>query len=201
MKRKNILLFAFAALFAVSCGQSESTEENTAEEVTYSVDASNSTINWRGAENAEHFHVGTVALKDGSLTMKGDELVSGSFTVDMNSITSATEGYPAEKLAYLNSHLKDTAFFFVSDFPEVTVDAMAYNDGKLNAKFSILGTEIEQEVPVTIKHDEKGASIVGKFKLNIAGTKMPYLSEKNEETGAPSLNPELEFDIDIKLKK
>ena len=200
MKRNSILLFAAAALFAVSCSDAESTEENTAEEVSYTADVANSTINWRGAENDEHFHTGTIKLKEGSLTMKGDELISGSFTVDMNSISAATEGYPAEKMAYLNAHLKDTAFFFTADHPEVMVEALSYKEGKMNAKFTILGVELEQEVPVTITQDDKGAAIAGKFTLDISKTKMPYLSEKNEG-GGPALKPGLEFEIDLKLNK
>jgi polyisoprenoid-binding protein YceI len=199
MKKNSILLFAAAALFTVSCG--ESTTEETIEEVSYSADVKSSTISWRGAENDEHFHTGTISLKEGSLTMKGDEVVSGTFTVDMKTINAKTEGYPAEKMAYLNSHLADTAFFFVSDFPEVSVDILSYSKGKMKARFSILGSELEQDIAVTLKQDDKGASIVGKFKLNIETLNMPYLNEKNEETAKPALMPELEFDINLVLKK
>lgn len=196
-----MLLFASIALFAASCGGDTNEEQAVIEEVTFTADPEASVINWRGGENEQHFHVGTIKLKDGSITMKGDELVNGNFTVDMSTINSSTEGYPAEKLAYLNNHLKDTAFFFVSDFPEVTVDLGTYNDGKVNATFNILGSEISQEVPVTISSDEKEASIKGKFTLDISKSKIQYLSKVNEETGMPALKPELEFDIDIKLKK
>ncbi len=200
MKRTSMLLFAAAALFMVSCG-GENTEETTVEEVSYTADASASTISWKGEENEQHFHVGSIKLKEGSLTMKGDELVSGSFVVDMNSINSSTEGYPAEKLAYLNSHLMDTAFFFVAEHPEVKVDLNSYADGKLNATFHLLGTEITQDAPVTIEQDENGAVIKGKFGLDISSTTMPYLKEVNEETGGPALKPELQFEVNIVLKK
>lgn len=200
MKKKSILLFVGASLFLASCG-GENTPDETVEEVAYSADVKGSTINWRGAENAEHFHTGTIALKSGTLTLKGEEVVAGQFVVDMNSISANTEGYPAEKLAYLNSHLTDTAFFFVSDFPEVTVDVLSYSMGKMKARFSLLGSELEQEVPVKITSDEKEAAITGKFKLNIESLNMPYLKEVNEETGKPALMPELEFDLNIVLKK
>jgi len=201
MRKTSMLLFASIALLSVACSDGSSEEQNEVEAVSYTADTETSTINWRGGENDQHFHVGTVNLKDGMITMKGDELVDGNFTVDMSTITSSTEGYPAEKLAYLNNHLKDTAFFFVSDFPEVTVKLNSYKEGTLNATFNILGNELTQDVPVAISSDEKGASIKGKFNLDITNSKLPYLSTVNEETGKPALQPELEFDIDIQLKK
>ena len=197
MKLKNMFLMIAGTAILASCG----TKNEEAEAVTYSVDAAASTINWRGAENEQHFHTGTVSFAEGSLTLTGDEVTAGTFVVDMNTIVANTEGYPAAKMEYLTSHLKDTDFFLVSENPKVTVDVKSYKDGKMQAVFTILGTTIEQEVPVTLTTDEKGASITGKFKLDISSINMPYAKEINEETGKPSLQPELEFDMNIVLKK
>lgn len=195
--KKTMLFFAVAGILA-SCGTKE--EEKVADHVL-TADTKASTIEWRGAENAEHFHVGVISLKEGSLTMNGDSLVGGRFVVDMSSIEAKTEGYPAEKLAYLTSHLKDTAFFFVAENPEVSVDIHSYANGKMKATFNILGAAIEQEVLVKLTADEKGATIVGDFKLDVSSTSMPYAKEINPETGKPALMPELEFKINLVLKK
>jgi hypothetical protein len=195
--KKTMLLFAVAGLMA-SCGTKE--EEKVADTVL-SADTKASTIEWRGAENEEHFHVGVISLKEGSLTMNGDSLVSGRFVVDMGSIEAKTEGYPAEKMAYLSTHLKDTAFFFIAENPEVSVDIHSYADGKMKATFNVLGVAIEQEVPVKLTTTDKGASITGDFKLDISSTNMPYAQEINPETGKPSLMPELEFKINLVLNK
>lgn len=195
--KKTMLFFAVAGLLA-ACGTKE--EEKVADHVL-TADTKASTIEWKGAENAEHFHVGVISLKEGSLTMNGDSLVGGRFVVDMASIEAKTEGYPAEKLAYLGTHLKDTAFFFVAENPEVSVDVHSYTDGKMKATFNILGVAIEQEVPVKLTSDDKGATISGDFKIDISSTNMPYTKEINPETGKPSLIPELEFKINLVLKK
>jgi polyisoprenoid-binding protein YceI len=195
--KKTMLFFAVASILA-SCGTKEA--EKIADHVL-SADTKASTIEWRGAENAEHFHVGVISLKEGNLTMNGDSLVSGRFVVDMGSIEAKTEGYPSEKLAYLTTHLKDTAFFFVAQNPEVSVDIHSYNDGKMKATFNVLGASIEQEVPVKLTTTEKGATITGDFKLDISSTSMPYAKEINPETGKPSLIPELEFKINLVLNK
>jgi hypothetical protein len=199
MKLINVFMTGAIAVSLAACGSKESEEK--VEDVVYSADIKASTIEWRGEENAEHFHQGTVALKEGSLTMNGEELVSGRFVVDMSTITPKTEGYPAAKLDYLSTHLKDTAFFFVAEHPEVSVDINSYSNGKLSATFNILGQSIEQEVPVKITHDEKGATIKGEFKLDISKTNMPYAKEINPETNKPALVPELGFKIDLVLKK
>jgi len=197
MKMKNMFLLIAGTALLASCGS----KSEELESVTYSVDVKESTINWRGAENEQHFHTGTVAFAEGSLTMTGDEVTGGTFTVDMNTIVANTEGYPEAKLEYLSSHLKDADFFSVSENAKVTVEVKSYKDGKMKAVFNILGTAVEQEVPVVLKADDKGATIQGKFKLDISETNMPYAKEINEETGKPALQPELEFDMNVVLKK
>jgi polyisoprenoid-binding protein YceI len=199
MKLMNLMMAVAAVGTLASCGGN--TEEQEVAEVTFSANTKASVIEWKGAENDEHFHVGTISLSEGSITMKGEELTGGKFVVDMNSIVPTTEGYPAEKLDYLASHLKDTAFFFVSDFPQVTVDVHSYADGKMKATFNLLGAAIEQEVPVKLTQTNDEVSIKGAFKLDVSSAKMPYAQGINEETGKPALKPELEFNIDLKLKK
>lgn len=199
MKILNLIIATAAVGMLASCGNQ--TEEAEVTETTYTADTKASVINWKGGENDQHFHVGTISLSEGTITMKGEEVTGGHFVVDMSSINATTEGYPKEKLDYLTAHLKDTAFFFVSDFPQVTVDVEGYKDGKMNATFNILGTKITQEVPVKLTSNESSVEIKGAFKLDISSTSMPYAKGINEETGKPALQPELEFDIDLKLKK
>lgn len=193
-----MLMAAFTGVL-LSCGNNE-TEEKV-EDVSYTADVKASTIEWKGEENAEHFHVGTVNLKEGNLVMNGDSIVSGKFIVDMSTITPTTEGYPAEKLAYLSTHLKDTAFFFVAQNPEVSVDVHSYSNGKMKATFNILGGTVDAEVPVKLTSDDKGATITGDFKLDISKVNMPYSKEINPETNKPALVPELGFKINLVLKK
>jgi hypothetical protein len=199
MKLINLILLGSAVAMMSSCGNGE--KEEKVEDVVFNADVKTSTIEWKGMENDQHFHVGTVMLKEGNLTMNGDQVVGGHFVVDMSTITAKTEGYPVEKLDYLNTHLKDTAFFFVAQHPDVTVDVTSYEKGKLKATFNILGASIEQEVPVKLTSDEKGATITGDFKLDISSVNIPYAKEINPETNKPALVPSLDFKINLVLKK
>lgn len=195
---KKLLFLFFAAGVLASCSNQEESNVEV-KEVTMNADTKASIISWRGEENAQHFHTGTIALKEGHLSMKGDSVVGGHFVIDMNSINAATEGYPAEKMAKLNAHLRDSSIFNVAKFPETVVHVNSYKDGQLDAEFTVMGIKFNQVVPVKITNSDKGATITGDIKLNISPIKMPYALEINPETNQPALNPELQFNLNIVL--
>lgn len=198
MKIKNLALGVLVAGFVASCGTAE---EPKVENVTYKVDTKASTITWHGEENEMHFHDGVVSFKEGALVMNGDSLVSANFVVDMSTIDAKTEGYPAEKMAYLNLHLRDSTIFNIAKYPTSTVVVNGFKDGKLDAEFEVLGVKFKQEVPATVKTTEKGASIEADFKLDITPAKVPFAAVINPETNAPALNPNIGFKINVVLNK
>ena len=73
------------------------------------------TITWTG-KKVTGSHTGTIELQEGTLIMEGNELVGGSFTVNMTSIqvTDLEAGKGKEKL---EGHLKTDEFFGVNKFP------------------------------------------------------------------------------------
>jgi polyisoprenoid-binding protein YceI len=73
-------------------------------------DAEKTSLLWLG-EKVTGQHNGTINLKDGWLSLKDDKIVSGEFTVDMNSMKDA------DKSAKLEGHLKSDDFFGVDKFP------------------------------------------------------------------------------------
>jgi polyisoprenoid-binding protein YceI len=73
-------------------------------------DAEKTSFLWLG-EKVTGQHNGTINLKDGWLSLKDDKIVSGEFTVDMNSMKDA------DKSAKLEGHLKSDDFFGVDKFP------------------------------------------------------------------------------------
>ncbi|MES2800292.1 MAG: YceI family protein [Bacteroidota bacterium] len=197
MNIKNLALGVLVAGFVASCGTTETKVEN----VTLSADTKASTIEWRGEENDLHFHTGTIALKEGELIMNGDSVVSGKFVVDMNSIDAKTEGYPAEKMAYLNLHLRDSTIFNVAKFPTATVTVLGYKNGKIDAEFEVLGVKMKQEVPAKLTSTATSATLAADFQLNITDAKIPFAQVINPETSLPALNPNLTFKINLVLKK
>jgi len=68
------------------------------------VDTEKSTVIWKGYKPTGS-HTGTINLTSGSLVMKGDNLVGGSFQVDMSTIKDK------ENNSKLENHLKSKDFF------------------------------------------------------------------------------------------
>ncbi|MFV0417123.1 MAG: YceI family protein [Dysgonomonas sp.] len=120
-------LFALSVLlFAVSCNTSvknkvEGTDAQAAASgtgVELTVDTAASSIHWKGSKIGGSHH-GTIALKSGSLAVNGEEVVSGSFTIDMNAIVDEdlTQKDMNEMLV---NHLKSEDFFDVAKYPQST---------------------------------------------------------------------------------
>lgn len=205
MKKFGILFLAAGTLSLGACTSSvEENEAEVVETVTYTLDAANSTLGWAASMSPEYGHTGTVDFKSGSITMEGEELTGGSFVVDMSTIKNTDQG--AEKAAALEGHLKGTLvdedhpqnmFFNTPEHPKVEVKLGEYKDGKLTTTLMVLGSEITQDVPVTITSDENGASIKGKFSMDFSSLGMPGLAPS--EHGA--ISPNFEFDLNLVLTK
>lgn len=200
MKKKNILAVISLAFIAVSCGN-DTPEVVVVEDTVYTLNTEESTLWWRGEENADHFHTGNISFAEGTFTMNGDKVVSGDFKIDPNTLAPNTEGYPAEKMAYLKSHLLDTAFLFTAEYPNITVKTAEYKNGKLMTTINVRGVDLETEVPVSFEQKENELNIKGEFTIDFAKSMMPYLIDINTETGAPGAKSGFQFKMDLKLSK
>ncbi|AZA86382.1 YceI family protein [Chryseobacterium shandongense] len=77
-----------------------------------------SDVQWWGykiAKSESSSHYGTVKVKSGEMVMKGNQLVGGTFVLDMTSI-NATD-LSGEYQQKLNGHLKNGDFFEVEKYP------------------------------------------------------------------------------------
>jgi polyisoprenoid-binding protein YceI len=79
-------------------------------QVKMNADPEKTTLQWLG-EKVMGQHTGTINLKDGWLTMKNNQIVSGEFNIDMTSIKESESNQMLEK------HLKSDDFFSVEKFP------------------------------------------------------------------------------------
>ena len=192
MKAFNLLFVAAAALSLASCGE-------TAEKVTYSLDAKASSLEWTGSKNPNYFHIGSVNVTEGSIEMEGDKLVAGSFKIDRNSINSEDPNLPADKLPMLVGHLKDTSFFFVTDFPEVNVFVNGYENGKLATTINVRGVELKQDIVVKLTTDDKKATIKGKFEVDFSKLNMKGMQPDPGST--EHVLPTISFDLNLSLTK
>jgi len=100
------------------------------------VNTSKSQVKWFGKKITGQ-HEGTIQLKSGHFELQDDQIVSGNFVVDMQTITNTDlkdEGYNQK----LVNHLKSDDFFGVSTFP--TADFTVTESSKfMNGKATISG--------------------------------------------------------------
>ena len=81
----------------------------------------NSNVQWWGykiAKTEASSHNGVLTVKAGDVVMKGNNIVGGTFSLDMNSI-NATD-LSGEYQTKLNNHLKNGDFFETDKFPTAT---------------------------------------------------------------------------------
>jgi polyisoprenoid-binding protein YceI len=161
------LMFLAVVGFLASCSQAPAGEEaktgetkevtQTEEAKTLNVDLAASKMMWEGSKVTGK-HNGTINLKSGSLQVKGNELVGGSFVIDMNSIavTDLKENQGKEKL---EKHLKTGDFFETEKYSEgkfeiTGVKAQAGEgtthivSGNLTLKDKSVGIEIPANVKI-----------------------------------------------------
>ena len=213
MKKASVFFLAATALFVASCSSSdEATDDNGTDEaveaVVYNLDAASTTLSWHAEMNPEYGHDGTVNITEGTVSMVGDALESGSFSIDMNSIAVTDEGMDDEKKGYLAAHLKGTApdpdhpqnmFWNTPDFPSATVTLNSYVDGQLELTVNVIGQDVKKTVPATIKMDGDKAMISGDFSIEFSDMGIPGFMA-DPETGE-GISPSVEFSLNAVLSK
>jgi polyisoprenoid-binding protein YceI len=92
----------------------------TVQDGVYRVDGEKSVIEWSG-RNINNRHHGRITISSGEIVVSNGLPVSGSFVLDMNSITNLDlqdEGWRG----LLHRHLKSEDFFDVENYPTTTFD-------------------------------------------------------------------------------
>ncbi|WP_274476302.1 YceI family protein [Mangrovimonas aestuarii] len=222
MKRTLLNMFVVMALaFGTSSCKEKAKEADTteaqpaavAESLTnnYTADADNSIIEWKGSKPTGT-HNGTINIETGTLQVKDGEILSGTFLIDMNSITVLDlEG---EYKNNLESHLKGTVegkedhFFNVAKFPTGTFEItetkpmdggllllsgnLSLKDSKHNISFPV--TVTTEGDYITIKSEEFAIDRT-KWGVNY-GSKTIF-----EDLGDKFVNDDIVLAVNIKAKK
>lgn len=121
---KSILSLAFLATLAWACGpKGTAVETSDAKAVasadnatTLSVKNDVSKVTWIGSKPGGK-HNGTIDITNGSISVNGDEIVAGSFTIDINTIADLDMAGSGGQ-AKLEGHLKSPDFFDAANHPE-----------------------------------------------------------------------------------
>lgn len=172
-KIKSIFPLAFIALFTfTSCNnpkeQAETTTETAVTEAAYNILPDNSSlVTWKGVMLGIKEHTGTVAFKEGSLTIKNNSVAGGSFTVDLTSITptdanyDAKSGYGPEKLV---QHLQSPDFFDVANYPTATFVINSAEGNTAKGVLTVRGKSNEETLTdITVSESEGIVTASGKL--------------------------------------
>lgn len=199
--KKTILYAASLAFFAIgmsACGSA------TEEAVTYELDATTSTLEWKGDyADGSHSHNGTVAIAEGSMSFMGETFEKGSFTVDLTTIKS--ELTPETGANDLIGHLSSPDFFNSAAFPKVAVTIDKVNASEIDATLDIAGKKLAAKIPVkTTKtadtYSAKGDFTVDFSSLNLNGFKADLAKEKETGKKDQYVKPEISFKLNLQLK-
>ena len=184
--------------------------ESTSEKFT--VNISESTIEWKGFKPTGT-HNGTIRLDNGVLKTDDGKLQSGTFLIDMNTI-SVTDLEAGDGKEDLESHLKGSVegkenhFFDVSKFPtaafEITAtESLAAGKTRLSGNLAIKGQKHNISFPVNITNEgdqmtiESESFTIDRTKWNVNyGSKSVF-----DDLGDRFINDDIELKIIIKAKK
>ncbi|MBT6253657.1 YceI family protein [Candidatus Uhrbacteria bacterium] len=175
--KKLSMLFLTLALVGAGCSQTAEPvaeveiipEEgevmaDVLEDGEYSIDSSVSKVAWVAEKITKQGHNGEIVMSEGGLVITEGEVVSGSVTMDMTTITSLD--LPEDKSGGLITHLESEDFFFVEEYPTskfVFTSLETAEDGSQTVKGDLTMREITRGVsfPVIIEHDENSVHLTG----------------------------------------
>lgn len=155
------------------------------------------TVNWAGKKSIGTGHEGTINVEKGTLLVNNKTIISGSFTLDMNSIAVSDVQDVGERRD-LESHLKDSDFFEADKFPKaefVIKEVLPGSEPAFNAlivgNLTMKGKTNSVNIPVqlTVEGDELKAQSVTfpinrtqwgvNFRSGILGTTRDKLIDDN----------------------
>ncbi len=172
--KKTILVVGVAVVaFMSSCSNSGSNETNEAgeaaqtneESVTYTVDASASSVQWTGAKLRDTKHVGTIMIDAGSLSTTNGVLSAGNFTLNMTSIAESNPA-DAEQSANLIGHLNSPDFFATGTYPSARFEIVSVNGANIKGNLTIKDSTRMIEIPAVVEITEGGLTASSTFTIN-----------------------------------
>ena len=221
------MILAFAAgSFMLSCKDSNSdqsttqTEQEVAAEtgVTYALEEASSSLKWKAYHKGGlDPRFGTVK-STGTISAENGVVSGGSFTIDMNSLTTDSTSVDAAKTggktsADLDGHLKNADFFEVDKYPtakfEITsvaafdaskdksniADANQMVSGNLTLKDKTVNVTFPAKVTVT----ETEVSLLSNFTINRQDWGLTYGAEGDVKDWG--ISQEVDIELNLKAKK
>lgn len=124
----------------------------------FEIAVAQSNIDWTGRK-VTGSHFGTIAIKQGTLSVTDGRLTGGKFIVDTTSIKIIDVTDPATN-AQFAGHLASDDFFSIDKYPEASFEIIAVDNGHINGNLTIKGIThpVSFEANVQIAADTLTAS-------------------------------------------
>ena len=103
----------------------------------FEIAVAQSNIDWTGRK-VTGSHFGTIAVKEGSLSVNDGKLTGGRFVIDTTSIKILDVTDPATN-AQFAGHLASDDFFSIEQYPEARFEITAVNNNHVEGNLTIKG--------------------------------------------------------------
>jgi len=167
----------------------------------FKADVKSSTLLWIGKKVTGE-HKGTIGITSGELIAEGKTIKSGSFEIDVNSltVTDLTDKSYNEKLV---THLKSDDFFGVTKYPKANfaIISVTPNSGDqylVKGDLTIKGKTNPIEFPATITFSDKQVTAKAKIVVNRAKYDIRYGSKSFFDNLGDKVIYD-DFDLDLNL--
>ena len=210
MKKQVLNIFTVLALglTVIGCKSEKKTETSEAKEVVevaveakYKAIPEESMVMWE-ANKIVGGHTGTINVSNGVATTKGDQLVSGNFIFDINSL-ACTDIEDEGKNANLIKHLKSADFFEAETHPNASFEITSVEGNNVSGNLMLKGIKKNITVPVNVVTTEDMMTITSdEFTIDRTEFNIKYNSGKfAENLGDKMINDNVKLKISIKAKK
>lgn len=153
-------------------------------ETILKVDAKKSKMEWF-AEKVTGKHNGTIDIASGEVKLSGNDIKSGAFNIDMNTITNTD--MQGEYQKKLEGHLKSEDFFSVEKFPTATFEItsatrnLTSKAGEPNytikGKLTVKGITQEISFPATVITTKETLTAIGEASVDRSKFNVRYGSK------------------------
>lgn len=124
------------------------------------VNTSTSVVDWTGYKIGGN-HTGTFKLQSGTISIDGEQLLSGSFVIDMNEI-GVTDLEAGKLRDQLVGHLKSEDFFDVAKYPTASFDitsAKKLDSNNYMIEGNLTMKEVTKNISFQIQVTKNGAGV------------------------------------------
>ena len=182
MNIKLLIIFILTILLTGCANNKESATDNQQIKTTktskinkgdYIVNKDLSTIKWTGKEITTKSHYGILDLKEGSIYVNNDGIISGNVVIDMNSINCLDMSGRGKNR--LEGHLRSDDFFGVNSYPEANLSFTSWsvnNLGKILYKGDLTIKNITH--PITFSGSVKKIDIGYRSTINLSFDRTLY---------------------------